>query len=29
MAMRLMGGVTKTLTSAFFDRVREEIEKGN
>jgi carbon monoxide dehydrogenase subunit G len=28
MAMRLMGGVTKTLTNAFFDRVREEIEKG-
>src|SRR5262249_61733568 len=27
MAMRLMGGVTKTLTNAFFDRVREEIEK--
>ena len=29
MAMRLMGGVTKTLTNAFFDRVREEIEKDN
>ena len=27
MAMRLMGGVTKTLTNAFFERVREEIEK--
>jgi uncharacterized protein len=29
MAMRLMGGVTKTLTGAFFDRVREEIEKNS
>jgi uncharacterized protein len=27
MAMRLMGGVTKSLKSAFFERVREEIEK--
>ena len=27
MAMRLMGGVTKSLTNAFFERVREEIEK--
>jgi hypothetical protein len=26
MAARLMGGVTKKLTSAFFDKVREEIE---
>ena len=25
-AARLMGGVTKKLTSAFFDKVREEIE---
>ncbi len=29
MAMRLMGGVTKSLTTAFFDKVREEIEKGS
>ena len=26
LAARLMGGVTKKLTSAFFDKVREEIE---
>ena len=26
MAARLMGGVTKKLTSAFFDKVRDEIE---
>ena len=26
MAARLMGGVTKKLTAAFFDKVREEIE---
>jgi carbon monoxide dehydrogenase subunit G len=28
MASRLMGGVTKKLTAAFFDRVRQEIEKS-
>ena len=29
LAARLMGGVTKKLTSAFFDSVRKEIEKDN
>jgi carbon monoxide dehydrogenase subunit G len=29
MAARLMGGVTKKLTSAFFDKVREEIESSS
>jgi len=29
MAARLMGGVTKKLTSAFFDKVRDEIETSS
>ena len=28
LAARLMGGVTKKLTAAFFDKVRQEIEKA-